>query len=179
MSLLKNIAPFVLAFGILSCNNAKEKTAEDISTATKTETVTSTDSNTAKQLPLFKLIHHSGKEVDLTGFQGKKIFLNLWASWCPPCRREMPSIQKLFNSVDTSKVAFIMLALDDDFEKSKKYFSSQKLDMPLYYPGEAPPAMFNVPGIPTTFIFNEQGQLIDKIEGGDDYDRDKYRKMLK
>jgi thioredoxin-related protein len=91
----------------------------------------------------------------------------------------MPSIQKLYRSVDTSKVAFVMLGLDDAFEKSKNYMSSQKLDMPLYYPAQNMPEMFNVPSIPTTFIFDEKGQLIDKIVGGDDYDTDKYRKLLR
>lgn len=168
--LLQGSLVFILGFA--ACNN-------DNATVTAPDTVTTTDTHAAKQLPVFKMTDKSGNMVDLTSFQGKKVFVNLWATWCPPCRREMPSIQKLYKSIDTSKVAFVMLALDDAFDKSKNYMVQQKLDMPLYYPAENMPEMFNVPGIPTTFIFNEQGQLIDKIEGSDDYDSDKYRKMLK
>lgn len=186
MILIKTIlqTSIFLAMGFLACNNSSDNTIsqtqdnKEISSDTQT-TVVSTDVNSAKQLPNFLMINSSGGQTDLTSFQGKKVFVNLWASWCPPCRREMPSIQKLYHSVDTSKVAFIMLGLDDAFEKSKNYMSSQKLDMPLYYPAQNMPEMFNVPSIPTTFIFNEQGQLIDKIVGGDDYDTDKYRKMFK
>ena len=173
-----------LAIGFLACNNSSDNAVNQVpenkgpDTDTQT-TVVSTDANNAKQLPNFIMLNQSGGQTDLTSFQGKKVFVNLWASWCPPCRREMPSIQKLYHSVDTSKVAFIMLGLDDAFEKSKNYMASQKLDMPLYYPAQNMPEMFNVPSIPTTFIFNEKGELIDKIVGGDDYDTDKYRKMFK
>ena len=173
-----------LALGFLACNNSSDDAVNQApetripETDTQT-TVVSTDTHSAKQLPNFLMLNQSGGQTDLTSFKGKKVFVNLWASWCPPCRREMPSIQKLYHSVDTSKVAFIMLGLDDAFEKSKNYMASQKLDMPLYYPAQNMPEMFNVPSIPTTFIFNEQGELIDKIVGGDDYDSDKYRKMFK
>jgi thiol-disulfide isomerase/thioredoxin len=171
------IFSIILAVTIFfSCGNAGKEPATNGTEGS--ETVTSSDNNEAKQLPAFKMLDAQGNVVDLTSFNGKKIFVNLWASWCPPCRREMPSIQKLYNSVDPSKVAFIMLALDDSFDKSKDYVNSKKLNMPLYYPAEALPALFNVPGIPVTFIFNEQGQIIHKTEGSDDYDKAAYRKLL-
>jgi thiol-disulfide isomerase/thioredoxin len=140
---------------------------------------TSDDSNEAKQLPSFKMMDASGNIVELSSFNGKKVFVNLWASWCPPCRREMPSIQKLYKTVDPSKAVFIMLALDDSFDKSKDFVKSKNYDMPLYYPAEPLPALFNVAGIPVTFIFNEQGQIIHKTEGSDDYNKAKYVNLLK
>ena len=186
MILIKTIlqTSLFLAIGFFACNNSSEvKVTENqdnsVPVSDSQKAVVSTDAHSAKQLPNFLMVNQEGGQTDLTSFQGKKVFVNLWASWCPPCRREMPSIQKLYHSVDTSKVAFIMLGLDDTFEKSKNYMTSQKLDMPFYYPAQNMPEMFNVPSIPTTFIFNEQGQLIDKIVGGDDYDTDKYRKLFK
>jgi hypothetical protein len=50
--------------------------------------------------------------------------------------------------------------------------------MPTYYPAEGLPELFNVPGIPATFIFNEHGQLIEYMEGSDNYDSEKYRTLL-
>ena len=186
MIFIKSIlqTPFFLALGFLACNNSPNNSVANTPgnqvpfSDSATEVVT-TDNHSAKQLPSFLMVNSEGSQTDLTSFQGKKVFVNLWASWCPPCRSEMPSIQKLYRSVDTSKVAFIMLGLDDAYDKSKNYMTSQKLDMPFYYPAQNMPEMFNVPSIPTTFIFNEQGQLIEKIVGGDDYDTDKYRKLLK
>lgn len=130
-------------------------------------------------LPAFNMFNAAGKIVSLESFKGKKIFVNLWASWCPPCRREMPSIEKLYQSVDTNKVAFVLLSLDDQFEKGRKYISSKKFALPFYYPSEDLPSIFRVEGIPATFIFNENGALIKRVDGSDDYNTKYYKTLLK
>src|SRR5690349_20904999 len=56
----------------------------------------------------------SGNTIDFKNFRGKIVFLNLWATWCGPCRSEMPSIQKLYEGIDKEKVSFVMLSLDDE-----------------------------------------------------------------
>lgn len=91
----------------------------------------------------------------------------------------MPSIEKLSQSADTNKVAFVMISLDDQFEKAKAYIRSAKLQLPIYYPAENLPALFNVEGIPSTFIFNENGELIKRVDGGDEYNTNEYRALLK
>jgi thiol-disulfide isomerase/thioredoxin len=130
-------------------------------------------------LPVFSLQDLKGNSIDIQSLKGKKLFVNLWATWCPPCRREMPSIEKLLKSVDTSKVAFVIISLDDRFDKAKKYILNQKLDLPIFYPAQELPPLFNVDGIPSTFIFDEQGALIKQIEGSEDYNTEAYRKLLK
>ena len=132
----------------------------------------------ATSLPAFALQDLQGNTVELTSLKGKKVFVNLWASWCPPCRREMPSIQKLYQSVDTSKVSFVMLSLDDSFSKAKDYVAEQQLRLPVYYPAGQLPTLFNVNGIPATFIFDENGELMKKIEGSDNYDTEQYRQLI-
>lgn len=141
---------------------------------------TSTDTHTAvmSALPAFVIQDINGNNINLQSIKNKKLFVNLWASWCPPCRREMPSIEKLYKSVDTAKVTFILLSLDDNFDKAKAFMKHQKLNLPLYYPTENLPPLFNVPGIPATFIFNEKGDLLNRIEGATDYDADQFRKMF-
>ena len=136
-------------------------------------------SSSGSVLPSFTVQDVNGKLINLQSFKGKKVFVNLWASWCPPCRQEMPSIKKLFESVDSNKALFVMLSLDDDFEKSKEFILTQKLQLPIYFPAEKIPELFNVQGIPSTFIFNENGDLMQRIDGGDNYDSEKYRNMLK
>jgi thiol-disulfide isomerase/thioredoxin len=152
-------------------------TTEELQTSTGSEAAAFTDTSTST-LPSFNIQYEGGKQVNLLSFKGKKVFVNLWASWCPPCRREMPSIEKLAQSVDTSKVAFIMLSLDDTFDKALKFAESQKLQLPIFYPAENLPLLFNVQGIPTTFIFNENGELTHRIDGGDNYNSEHYRNML-
>lgn len=168
-------APIVILFTACS-NNGQEKTTE-----AKPEQKISIDKNTAAtkaSLPAFKIVNEEGRVFDLNSLKGKKIFVNLWASWCPPCRAELPSIQKLHQSVDSAKTVFILLSLDNNFDIAKRFKRSGKLSMPIYYPAENLPALFNVQGIPSTFIFDENGALIQQIEGGENYDTEQYRKML-
>lgn len=172
------ISAAIVMTSLLACSNNKQ---EDSTSTTQQQT----DSNAAVSpslqptLPTFTVENVDGDRVNLQSFKGKKVFVNLWASWCPPCKREMPSIEKLSQSVDTNNVAFVMISLDDQFEKAKAYIRSAKLQLPIYYPAENPPALFNVEGIPSTFIFNETGELIKRMDGADFYDTDEYRALLK
>jgi thiol-disulfide isomerase/thioredoxin len=164
---------------LTACNaNEAEKTTEAATDTAPVNTEVATPAATP-QMPAFTMLDATNQAIDLQSFAGKKVFVNLWATWCPPCRVEMPSIEKLYGSVDKEKTAFVMLSLDDDFEKAKKYMVDEKLSMPVYYPNGAMPDLFNVRGIPATFIFDEKGQLIKSTEGSDNYDTDAYRQLLK
>ena len=172
------IAGFI--FFISSCNDSStSETAPQQSEAVVRQSESSNQAASLTTLPSFRLLDENGTEVQLQDLKGKKLFVNLWASWCPPCRKEMPSIEKLYKSLDTSKVRFIMLSLDDNFDKAKQYIAGKKLELPLYYPAEGLPSLFNVQGIPATFIFNQNGELVKRIDGMDDYDTRAYREMLK
>lgn len=172
------IIPFVILSILAACSDSKETAAATKVQQTSAGNYSAAASQPAYTLPAFTIQDVSGKPVNLQSFIGKKLFVNLWASWCPPCRAEMSSIEKLFRSVDTSKVAFLMLSLDDNFEKAKKFIRRRKLSLPIYYPAENLPALFKVQGIPSTFIFNESGELIQRIDGADNYHSDAYRKLL-
>jgi thiol-disulfide isomerase/thioredoxin len=130
-------------------------------------------------IPAFNMLTIDNKTVNLSSLKGKKVFVNLWATWCPPCRAEIPSIEKLAAKTDKNKVAFVMLALDNQFEKAISYAAKNKMTLPVYYPAENLPPLFNVEGIPTTFIFDEQGKLIHQQVGSVDYNTSKYIDMLK
>lgn len=155
-----------------SCNNTNAAAQEE--TDNSKATIAATLAAPAVVLPAFNMVDVNGKPFNLADFKGKKIFVNLWASWCPPCKAEIPSIESLYNKVDKSKAAFVMLSLDNNFETAVKFAAKNKMATPVYYPAENLPSLFNVQGIPTTFIFDEKGNLINRIEGGDDYDTEKY-----
>ena len=172
--------PYIFVLSLLVLMTACNANEDAATTAEATSAETEVTVPPAKpQMPAFTMLNAQGQPVDLKSFAGKKVFVNLWATWCPPCRVEMPSIEKLYSSADKEKTAFVMLSLDDDFEKAKQYMVDQKLSMPVFYPNGAMPDLFNVRGIPATFIFDEKGQLIKSTEGSDDYDTDAYRQLLK
>ena len=168
----------IIIVSLSACSDSKETAVASDVQQTGIGTHFQPTSQPAAELPAFTIQDINGRSVDLQRFKGKKIFLNLWASWCPPCRAEMPSIEKLFRAADTGKVAFIMLSLDDHFDKAKKFIRKQGFRLPVYYPAENLPALFNVQGIPSTFIFDEHGRLIQRIDGAENYDSDQYRKLL-
>jgi thiol-disulfide isomerase/thioredoxin len=169
----------VLAAFLLSCNNDQKGETNVRASEQQQTTVDSNTASATTALPSFSVQDVDGNVVNLQSLKGKKLFVNLWASWCPPCKREMPSIEKLYQSVDKNKVAFVMISYDDQFEKAKKYVSSKGLKLPVYYPVENPPALFNVQGIPATFIFDENGELIKQIEGSENYNTQEYHNLFK
>lgn len=167
-----------LSFGaVIACSSGSSNSYIPANPAT-TETTTPPLAGTSA-LPALNMVDAQGKAVNLQSFKGKKVFVNLWASWCPPCRAEMPSIQKLYNSVDKNKVAFVMLSYDDNPLKSTSFMKRNKLSLPVYFPSEQPPALFQPDGIPATFIFDEQGNIIEQNIGAEDYDTEAYRQLLK
>ena len=180
MGFLKNlIAISVAAILFTACtdNVAQNKNTEAQPEAATPVVETSTPMAT-NSLPDATLQDVAGNKLNLQSLKGKKVFVNLWATWCPPCRAEMPSIQKLYEAAHKENTQFVMLSLDNDFESDKKYVQANNLNLPIYYPAGNLPDLFAVNGIPTTFIFDETGKLIEQREGSDDYNTAAYRKLF-
>jgi thiol-disulfide isomerase/thioredoxin len=169
----------IMAVLFAACSNTvKDKNPDTDSSLTKTvNTPTANVANKAPQmLPSFQVTSTDGKTINLADLKGKKVFVNLWATWCPPCRAEIPSIEKL--SKKTPNVLYVMLSLDQNFDLAKAYAKKNKIHLPVYYPAGNLPDMFNTEGIPATFIFNENGELIKANMGAEDYDTPTYLQML-
>lgn len=128
----------------------------------------------------FTLLDARQNHVDMNTLKGKTLFINLWATWCGPCRVEMPSIQKLYDGADKDKVAFIMLALDqkDPFNKVSDFIEDKRFTFPVYYPASALPQILQVPTIPTTFVVSPDGKVVHKQVGVANYDTEEFRTFL-
>lgn len=124
-----------------------------------------------------KLIDKEGNITSLTEMKGKVIFLNFWATWCPPCIAEMPSIDKLHEETG-DEVSFVMLSLDQDFEKAKDFDKRKGYDLPIYAPASTLPPMYQSSAIPTTFIIDADGNLAMTHEGMADYGDPEFKKFL-
>ena len=121
-----------------------------------------------------------GNRVQLEQFKGKVIFLNLWATWCGPCRAEMPGIQNLYSKVDHEKIIFIMLSIDQDNDKSKivDFLRKREFTFPSYQPSGYLPEQLQIPSIPTTFIISKEGKIVRKEVGTMRYDTPNFQKFL-
>jgi thiol-disulfide isomerase/thioredoxin len=122
----------------------------------------------------------SGEKIPFERYKGKVIFLNLWATWCGPCRAEMPTIQSLYDKVDTTAVKFVILSLDRDADEPKiaKYISQFNYTFPVYRPSGYLTAQLDIPSIPTTLIINKEGKIVSKEVGATDFDTPKFKKFL-
>lgn len=129
----------------------------------------------------FALTDLDGNKLDMDKLKGKVIFLNLWATWCGPCRVEMPSIQNLYNDVDKDQIAFVMLSLDqaEATAKIKHYISLKEFTFPVYQPASPLPKLLRVNTIPTTFIIGADGKVKSKKTGMANYDTEEMRVFLK
>lgn len=125
------------------------------------------------------LVNSKGERVAMEQFRGKVIFINFWATWCPPCVAEMPSINKMYNSIDTDKIEVLMVSVDQKFEKAIKYRDKNKFNFEVYAPVAAIPAMYETNSIPTTYIINSKGELIFTHYGMADYNRQDFKDFLK
>ncbi len=162
---------------LAACSDTANKTTE-----TKLEVtapVAAENAVAVSVLPDFKMKGTDGSIINLADMKGKKIFVNLWATWCPPCKAEIPSIENLYSKLDKEKTVFVMLSLDEDFELAKAYAQKNKMKLPVYAPADNIPEVFNTNGIPATFIFDEQGALIKVNNGMDNYDTENYVQLLK
>ena len=174
---MKKFSIIVLSLVLFAaCNNADKETSIS-KTATETSTPPVTESRPAP-MPSFAMMNSRNETVNLESFKGKKVLVNLWATWCGPCRAEIPSIQQLVAKTNPDKVAIVMLSLDDDFETAKDFASKTKMNLPVYFPAGQLPILFTVEAIPTTFIFNEKGELIHRQVGADNYDSPAYIELL-
>ncbi len=128
----------------------------------------------------FSIKDMEGQKSSFDQFRNKVVFLNLWATWCGPCRAEMANIQKLYSKLDHEKVVFVMLSIDRDADQRKvvKYIQDKKFTFPVYMPSGYLPALLNVPAIPTTFILSRDGKIARKEVGAMNYDTSKFRKFL-
>src|SRR5687768_14659154 len=129
----------------------------------------------------FKITDLNGTVTDFKDLKGKTIFLNLWATWCGPCRYEMPSIQKLYDKVDKDKIVFVMLSLDHDKnsrDKVESFVKEKEYTFPVYLPKGYLTEQLQVRVIPTTFVISPDGKIASQETGAANYDTDEFRELL-
>lgn len=128
----------------------------------------------------FKLRNTAGERINFDQYKGKVIFLNVWATWCGPCRAEMPTIQSLYEKMDSTDVVFVMLSIDRDRDEPKigNYIKKFEYTFPVYRPSGYLTSQLDIPSIPTTLVINKEGKIVSKEVGATNFDTEKFRKFL-
>src|SRR5690554_3850593 len=105
----------------------------------------------------------NGERINLNDARGKTLFINLWATWCAPCRAEMPHISELYKKLEGDEnIEFLMIALDEDFDKSKKYIDKKGFTFPVLHASYGLNSSLQSQSIPTTLVVSPAGKEIGR-----------------
>jgi len=123
-----------------------------------------------KPVPAVKFYNAAQEEVNIAELKGKVVFLNFWATWCPPCIAEMPSIDVLFKKFkDREDVVFLIVEIEGEEAKAATFVKDKKLSLPIYFPTGNIPETWLGGSIPTTVILDKEGAIAARHEGMADY----------
>lgn len=117
-----------------------------------------------------------GATVNLSASKDKVVLINLWATWCPPCVAEMPSLQKLFNDYG-DRVDFYFVSNEKE-QTILKFLEKHNYSFPVYQPLAAAPLVLQSNSLPTTFLMDKKGTILIKKTGVADWNSHKIRSLL-
>lgn len=132
-----------------------------------------------QQLTPFNLVDAAGNSFQIPDEQQRWVLVNFWAPWCPPCRAEMPSLQKLYDSLKSDpRITIRLVEVDGDWQRSGKFLQQEHINIPnMALSGKVDPAAFSGT-LPTTLLLNAEGRLVWKKEGLANYASPAFRKQL-
>ena len=132
-----------------------------------------------KLVPEITLTDLSGVQTSIQAYRGKLLVLNVWATWCPPCRREMPSLERLSKSVDSNRIVVASIATDQSVNAVKEFMTQYKITFPTFT--DTPTNVANTLGVmvyPETLLIAPDGKIVQRILGEREWDSPEIRKIL-
>lgn len=159
------IAGASILYGVL-----KDKTAED-SNDKGTEATDTSDNNSATdkiKADDFTVLDKDGNSVNLSDYIGKPLVVNFWASWCPPCKSEMPDFNEVYKEMG-EEITFMMVDMTDGsretIEKAQSFVEDKGYSFPVYFDTKQDAAYtYKVYSIPTTLFIDKDGNLVETVK---------------
>lgn len=119
----------------------------------------------------FYFTDKNARMQSLHDYEGSVIFMNIWATWCPPCVAEMPSIASLYDKFrDDPRVTFLLISMDENFDDALSFMKDRNLDLPVYHYRNRAPDAYDSSVIPTTYVITPDGKLAIEKRGMAKYD---------
>ncbi len=108
----------------------------------------------------FALNDFAGKNIKLSDYRGKPVLVNLWASWCPPCRAEMPDLINYYNSHQTQGLVLLAINSEDTADPAQQFVREKQMPFPvLFDPAGQISKVFGSNGLPSTYLIDRSGNL--------------------
>jgi peroxiredoxin len=124
------------------------------------------------EVPAFRLPALAGGEMDLASQRGKVVVLNFWATWCPPCVAEMPSLERLHRSLGGEGLSVVTVSTDEDEAELQRFVSRLALTLPVLKDpgGRVAASEYHTTGYPETFVLDREGRLLELVVGPAEWD---------
>jgi len=122
--------------------------------------------------PTLKLENMDEEVIDIKSLKGKTLVINFWATWCPPCRREMTSLEALHQQTKDKNVVVLAVNIAEDFETVFSFINSidPSPSFPMLFDKDSLTMQrWNVRGLPTTYVVNPEGMIVYKAVGGREF----------
>jgi peroxiredoxin len=124
-----------------------------------------------KPAPDFTLVDRQGKTWSLSELEGQVVFINFWATWCPPCREEMPSLQRLYTLLPKDRFKMLSVLNRDDPSLADRFAAKFSITIPILDDQkDIVGQLYGLTGVPETFIVDKQGVLREKYIGPAQWD---------
>ena len=125
----------------------------------------------APPAPDFRLSDIDAKTHRLSDYRGKVVVVNFWATWCPPCREEMPSMQRAWQALEPEGIRMLGINVGEDEDTIFEFTANYPVEFPLLMDlDSAVVGAWPLRGLPTTFIVDPEGRIIYRAIGGREWD---------
>jgi peroxiredoxin len=127
----------------------------------------------------FSLKDAYGKPLSLSSLKGKVVLVNFWATWCPPCKAEMPSMNRLYNEIRSRGFEIVAISTDNSISPVKDFLAKNRIDFPvLFDETKSVTRQYHVFSMPTTFLIDRGGMIVEKFYGEEDWTDPVIRKKI-
>lgn len=138
------------------------------------------DKQTNAKAPDFTLKDVNGRTFSLSSLKGKVILLNFWATWCPPCKAEMPSMNQLYNEIKAKGFEVVAVSSDSSLSSIKEFLSKSRVDFTVLFDEKKTVTReFKVFSMPTTYLIDRNGLIVEKYYGEYDWTDPEVIKQIK
>ena len=131
-------------------------------------------------VPDFSLKDEEGKTYKLSDYRGKVVVLNFWATWCSPCRREMPSMERAYKKWAKEGIELVAVNIGDDADKIFAFTGEYDISFTILMdPSSSLYQKYTIPGLPTTYIIDPEGYMVYRVLGGRVWDDPKIAEQIR
>ena len=133
-----------------------------------------------KRAPDFTLKDLDDKIISLSSLKGNVVLINFWATWCPPCRAEMSSLNNLYKEYRNKGLSVIAVSTDRSISSVRDFLSNKRVELPVLMDSDSKVSRrFKVFSLPTSFLLDKNGVIVQKFLGEEEWDSPEMKKKIK